>query len=127
MGWNDDYEQPCYYCGMPATEIDHVVPQALLASIESIEDREFTNEFLAHRRLTVPCCRECNARLSDSYQETLTERKAYVKQKLRMKYAKLLTMPDWTDAELAGLGPTLRLSVQHALAARRLVRQRLAW
>jgi hypothetical protein len=117
----------CYYCGETATCIDHVVPRAMLETLATLED-DYVSDVLARfgRRMTVPSCRECNAILSSSYQDSLAKRKAECKRRLRARHRKLLAMPDWSEAELRELGSKLRSQVVRSLALRDIVRLRLA-
>lgn len=118
----------CYYCGMPADSIDHVVPQVLLDQWRRLGDLE--NLQLATgrgRTLTVDCCRQCNCLLSDKYDATLAERKERLKVSLRRRYRKLLEMPEWTPSELEEMGPRLRQYIEAAMAQKAMVRKRIGW
>lgn len=118
----------CYYCGVPATSIDHVVPKSLLDDWRRLGDLE--NLRLATGRgrvLTVPSCQQCNSMLGGRYDATLADRKARLKARLRKRYARALAMPDWTPEELAALGPRLRAHIEAGLGLRDYVRRRLAW
>ena len=112
---DDSPVDPCYYCGVPATSIDHVIPQTLRGRIPDWED------------ITVPACHECNSRLGDRVFNTLPARKRYIKERLGTKHAKLLRMPDWTEEELAEIGPTLQRHIRAGIAAKFLILARLAW
>ena len=79
-----DGPTPCYYCGLPATCIDHVVPLSL---INSLEDADLLEIMLnRRRRLTVDACHECNALLGGRYFPLLSERVAYVKKRLAKRH-----------------------------------------
>jgi len=79
------------------------------------------------RILTVPSCRECNGLAGASYQPTLTERKKYIKDKLRHRYRKIIEMPEWEEAEIEELGRALKTHVLVGIEQRKLILQRLAW
>lgn len=118
----------CYYCGLPAGTIDHVVPQSLLDEWLRLGDVE--NYQLATGRgrvLTVPACQQCNSILGAKYDPTLLDRKSRLKTRLRQKYRRVLGMPDWTPEQLAALGPRLRQHVEQGLRLRALIRRRIAW
>ena len=89
---------PCYYCGLPATSKDHAVPRALLRALA--DDPDALRHIMWNRRETVPCCRECNCLLGASVQNTLEERKAFLKERLRRRYAVLVN----TRLERRGTG-----------------------
>lgn len=124
----DAFWEPCYYCGVPANGIDHVVPQSLLDEWLRLGDIE--NYQLATgrgRKLTVPSCQQCNSILGAKYDPTLDERKQRLKDRLRTKYAKVLGMPDWTPEELDELGPRLREHVEQGMKLKAMARRRIAW
>jgi hypothetical protein len=99
----------CYYCGDPATSIDHVVPQSMLQTLRLLGDDEATAVLARHGRvMLVPCCRECNSILGNKYFDTLRKRKEHLKRRLRERNRKLLSMPPWTDRELGDLRGRLR-------------------
>lgn len=127
--WSFIMQEPelCYYCGQIANTVDHVIPKSTLIKLDSLEDSETTLSILGRRKLTVPSCRECNCLLSDSIQESLTERKAYLKRKLRKRYARLLDMPRWEDEEVGELGCNLNQYIKMSINKKRLVRFRLEW
>jgi hypothetical protein len=110
----------CFYCGLPANSIDHVVPQSVLYMLEDTGHSTHGN-----RVMKVPCCHECNCLLGASCQSTLTERKKSLKDKLRHRYRKYLDLPDWTDQELSELGDHLRKEIFASLAIRDLTRLRI--
>lgn len=89
----------CYYCGQRADSIDHIIPKAILRQLAALGDEYITHQVLRRRALKVWACRECNSLASCSLQDSLDERRDYVKNKLRNKYKKLLMLPDWTDSE----------------------------
>ena len=125
--WND-LPDPCYYCGLPADTIDHVVPQSILKAVhDSGEEALYSAIYERGRRLTVPACRECNSLAGAKYHHTLAERLAYVQAGLRRRYQQTLSIPDWSDSELMQLSPMLRNRVISTIMARDLVRRRLGY
>lgn len=125
MDWS--YLEPCYYCGLPAESVDHVVPQALLDEWIRLGDLENYHKATRGRRLTVPSCQQCNSILGCKLDQTLEHRKLRLKARLRTKYQRVLGMPDWTPEELDKLGPRLREHVESGLRLRALARRRIAW
>ena len=107
---------------MPSFEFDHVVPSSVLQMYSDIGVKPDPR-----RILLVPCCRECNSILGATVQETLHERKQYLKDRLKQKHKKLLESPDWAEDELSSLGPTLRGAVERFAAEKLILRQRIAW
>jgi hypothetical protein len=101
-------EHRCYYCGLKADTVDHVVPQSMLTTLSLMTDK---NHYIAilkrHQVLTVTACRECNCIIGNKYFDTLQRRKEYIKERLKIRHRKLLNAPDWhyekiREAELEG-------------------------
>ena len=118
-----EYRTPCVYCGLAANSVEHVPPKSARAAIIDCD--------LSHQypQLTVMACIECNSILGASSLWTITERKNEVKRRLRRKYAKILSIPDWTPEELSEFDPasTMHRYILQGIAARDLLRARLKW
>lgn len=112
---------PCYYCGVPADTVDHVPPRSVRVRLAELN---LQNRYAHHE---VPCCFECNSLLGARAPFGLTDRKRYLKTRLSRRYAKLLRIPKWDDAELAEVGHSLQSYVLHGVIASELARARLAW
>ena len=112
----------CYYCGLPATGLDHVVPRAVLKALEDV-----SIEISSYRVLVVPCCKECNTLLEASYQDSLLQRKRLLRQRLRRKYRKVLASKIWLTEEILGLDYNLRSHIAECSEKRALVQARLKW
>lgn len=112
----------CYYCGLPADVIDHVIPKIVLKSHDAVG-----HDIRKNRTLTVPACRECNSLLSASVQKTLQERKRELKIRLKRKYKKLLIMPEWNEEELSELSPRLRQYIEASQKHKQLVKLRILY
>lgn len=115
----------CTYCGLPADTIDHTIPQTI---VKAAGDAGVNLSSLTRiRYFTVHACRECNSTLGDRVFPTLEERRAFVKAHIRRKYRGELKMPNWTDEELADVGPIAQIDIRAALQRRDWVRDRLAF
>lgn len=115
---------PCAYCGLPAESVDHVIPRSLrymLTELGGWRDR------WGRVADTVPCCRECNSVAGALVFNTMAEKRKYIHERLRIRYADLLRTPQWDEDELDALGPSLRGYVNASKDAANIVRQRLAW
>jgi DNA-binding NarL/FixJ family response regulator len=125
--FNED-ASPCYYCGEAADSVDHVVPQSLVdAAMNSGEAALFAALNDRRRRMTVPCCHECNGLAGWKYHQTLEERAAYVRRRLAHRHRKVLEMPDWASSELMELSEQLRNLVLARLIKRDEIRRRLRY
>jgi len=83
---NDTYN--CFYCGDVRQCKDHFPPINYAFMYDSSQPH-----------LLVNSCNECNSMLSSSIQNNLMDRKAYIQNKLRHRYAKQINCL-WTEAEL---------------------------
>lgn len=112
--------EACTYCGMPADTRDHVIPRAARGAVAP--------DVLLRVPDTVPCCRECNSLAGDRIVcESVAEKREEIQFLLRLRYRRLLALPDWGSEELAELGPAMRRSVRARLRERDTVLERLAW
>lgn len=112
---------PCYYCGRPATDAEHVVSQALASMLDRDDMPDLGVDI-------VPACHQCNGMLGARFYETLAKRKEAGKEYLRRKYQRLVEMPQWTDQEIADLADgRLRQYVLESIVAQEEVRKMLAW
>ena len=123
--WVGKAPTPCYYCGLPANSIDHVVPQALLNRVK--DDYEVWKALKARRRLTVDSCRECNSLLGSKYDHALVKRKQRLKEALIRKYINVLEIPQWNNHEIAALSGMLQQHVLQGIKKQAIVRERLRW
>jgi hypothetical protein len=97
----------CYYCGEPATTIDHVVPVS--------QSREMTDqELVGWERLAVPACQRCNSSVGGSMFASLPERVAFVKDAIRVKYGTAMVAADHHKRLVAERG---REEADRAMAA----------
>lgn len=125
MGCDGD-ATPCYYCGMPADSIDHVLPQSAVAKVANSGLGIAESLTTAHTEY-VHACRDCNGRLGKRIFQTLADRKRFIKTRLRRKYQSLLESPAWTEEELNNLGPELQRYVRQQQHLRYVVQARLRW
>lgn len=115
----------CTYCGLLANSVDHVVPRTMLKMAEGLS-LDLSNVYRL-QRWEVPACVECNTFIGSRVFKSLEERREYAHKTIRKKYAKYLRVPDWTDSELAKMGPIAQRDIASAIAKRDSVRARLAW
>lgn len=98
----------CAYCGEYGTDVEHVIPRCTRLPT-----------------WTVFACRECNSIASGKLFPGFAAKRQHIRKRLRRKYAKVFAMPEWTDDELAALGPRMRQYVQDSADAREWLHQRL--
>jgi 5-methylcytosine-specific restriction endonuclease McrA len=113
---------PCTYCGLPAESVDHVIPRNHRRAALAVGAR-----WNARVADTVPACCECNQLASALVFRGVVEKRSYIHQRLRARYSWALKTANWSEEELDELGPTLRSSVDAAIAAKRLIHRRLRW
>ena len=115
----------CYYCGLDADTIDHVIPQSTLLALRVLDDEEVTRKILGERILMVWACRECNCIAGYSLQDTLPERKQYILNKLARRYREYILTPDWTDEELSEMSEEMVIYIKEGIKKRALIRKRI--
>ena len=113
----------CVYCGNIAQEKEHVTPKNFLNGLVGLGN--FQNTVKYHKSMIVPACKECNLIASGQKFRNFTEKKKFIKEKLKNRYRKILLTPFWTDTELLELDFRLREYVLVALEAKRVVQARL--
>lgn len=114
-------EHACTYCGMIADSVDHVPPTTVrptLIELKLVRQYPFTE---------VQACRECNVLLGRLALWTVASRRAYIKERLARRYRKYLSIPEWTDAELFALTDSMRESVEHGIAVKKVTLNRIAY
>lgn len=97
----------CEYCGALADTLDHVVPLSVSGHRRGGHQGGRVN---GHAR--VRCCRECNCLLGNRYLLSVPDRAGYLVEALQVRYARLLDAAEWSDEELAKLGPNLRKKIR---------------
>jgi len=111
---------PCIYCGQESIGHDHIPPLVYVHSL----DEEARNKLNLRK---YPSCSECNSILSSSIIFSIVERRKYVLDKLRSKYASCLRMPSWDEEELQELGRNLQDDVRSKAKFNNHIRKRLAY
>jgi hypothetical protein len=117
----------CYYCGQPGDSIDHVIPQYVLRQLAALADVNITKDILRQRALKVWACRECNCLAGASLQDSLVERKQFIKEKLKKRYKKIIELPKWDDDELSEMGYFLRQYIENMAEFKKFILQRIAF
>jgi hypothetical protein len=101
--------EPCVYCGLLATDKEHVFPRSWIEEMKKMKEMGF--DVKVPKEIIVPSCRECNLIASDFVFSSLKEKKTYIRKKLLKKYKKFLTTPTWSDEEIQELSGRLREQV----------------
>ena len=113
---------PCVYCGIPSSGWDHIPP---LVHIERMREAGAEIEAIPRK---VPACGECNVLLNDVLLTTIQARRYELKRRLRDKYRRIVSMPEWDEDELAELSnDDAREYIRQHLAAARYLKSRLGW
>lgn len=117
--------KPCTYCGVPAEGTDHTIPRSV---VQAAGDAGVDlSELSRIRYVVVPCCSQCNAILGTKIFPNIQERREHVHSRLRVLHQADLAMPDWSEEEIADMGPLAQQDIRAGLCRRELVRKRLAW
>lgn len=100
----------CAYCGEPSEHVEHVVPRRT-----------------GLPTYTVPACAECNLIAGGKLFHTFKDKQAYIRERLASKYERFLSMDEWTEDELRGLGYNLRKKIEGNMWRREVAHSRLSW
>ena len=86
------------------------------------------NAYMVHcQRIGRPNpCYYCGL-LADSIDYIIPQRKVYLKNKLKRKYKKILSMPYWEDSEFNGMSNQLRHFILKSLEEKRLTEERIRY
>lgn len=114
--------KPCTYCGMPSSQLDHVVPRHLLKRMEEVGVAP-----CSWRVLKAPTCEECNSALGGMVHKTLFDRRNAARSFIRRKYASFLKMPEWAEEDLVELSPALQDEIRLGLLIKATTKLRLTW
>lgn len=113
---------PCVYCGIPSSGWDHIPP---IVHIARMHDAGAEIEAVPRK---VPACGECNSLLGSVLLTTIQARRHELKRRLREKYRRIVSMPEWDEDELAELSTEdAREYIRAHLAAARYLKSRLGW
>lgn len=112
----------CVYCGDVADTVDHMVP----LSFQRSAGKRFATRAGQNKNL-VPSCRECNNLAGNKIFDTKQDKKAYIINRLRSKYRKILDMPEWSKEEMEELSPTMQKFITSQMAKRGLLEMRIGF
>ena len=104
----------CTYCGDLATQRDHIIPVSYSHGFRVFSGTAY-----------VPACAECNGLLGNQVFSGVVGKAAFLAPAIRMRHAKVLSLPDWSVEEVAVLSEALRGSLRERLALRERIRGRL--
>jgi len=103
----------CIYCGDEGEITTDHVPAISLAALVDMDDR-----------LLVPSCRPCNLMISNDGLD-IQERAEILYKRLKRKYKKILSIPDWDEDELKDLGYNLRMKITKDVIVKTHISRRL--
>jgi len=108
----------CTYCGCSAESVDHTTPKAWRSTTTDPSGG-------GYKKRVVPCCLNCNSILSCLPLLTVSERAAYIAERLSVKHERLLRSPVWDESEIKALGPNLRRKIKHKQFKRQMTLERI--
>ena len=108
----------CAFCDEAAECTDHTMPAALISGRVDLQQR--------YRFFVVSACLDCNARAGWTVDRTFIARRRRIAASVRKANRRLLNTPEWSDAELADLGPNIRSAVRSAQWERAALLRRIA-
>lgn len=111
------FDEGCSYCGAPATTVDHVPPLDYVFRLTVPDNRLILKKY--------PACRECNSLAGALPHRTKKQRKRYLLQRYKKRYAKLLLAPKWDEDELSELGYSLQVHIRNMDDKTQWIRKRI--
>lgn len=93
----------CYYCGLPATGVDHVVPRVVKKMAQDLE--------LDLKPSLVPCCKLCNSILGATWDISLLQRRRRAKRYFKTKFNQSLQNTRWSLREILEMGYNMQLHI----------------
>ena len=99
----------------------------LLRGYSTSRGDHFPPSSISHRGIVCPACRECNIGLGNRWGLDFWARVEAAKDRIRRRHKKALSLPAWTEEQIAHLGPNLRRNVVLWQERRRIAHARLAW
>ena len=116
----NETDDRCAYCGMIATDNEHVVPYSFLSPLA--KRKGSVKNF---KQYIVRSCSSCNGLASSKMFENFWEKKRHIAKRLKEKNKKLLSTPDWTDEEYQELEGRLLRHVFASQTNKKLLKIRL--
>lgn len=113
-------EYTCVYCGEVADTVDHAPALWAVHARLSVTGATHIN---GCRKF--PACRECNGTLGACVESAMTDRRRICHKRLRRRYARILAIPQWDEADLLELKPTLQQVVRVGINQRERMKLRL--
>tara|TARA_R110002020_G_scaffold461740_1_gene680768 strand:- start:2585 stop:3022 length:438 start_codon:yes stop_codon:yes gene_type:complete len=115
----------CVYCGEKATELDHVMPLDVVSKLDTTDEE--TIDALGQGLSLVPSCSECNRMAGAEPFDLIRDKREYVQNKIRKKYAKYLNQVHWEDWEIDELGPNMKQEVTRSLKLKKITQLRITF
>lgn len=100
----------CAYCGEAATDVEHVVPRSSKLPT-----------------YTVPACKECNGIAGAIVFPSFLAKLNFIQKRIRVRYAKVLKVPEWTDDEIEEMGYAMQQQIIGFQRVRNWVLRRIDW
>ena len=112
----------CYYCGDPASTIDHVPPLDFVDAYGSDHCVRYDIDMVK-----VPSCSECNRHLGNRPLLTLRDRAEFIYDDISRTYKRIIELPDWTADEIDGMGDGMRGTIEEEQVKKQWVESRLTF
>lgn len=96
----------CVYCGILASEKEHVIPKAYLRNVKDLFLLGFGVD--VPEEIIVPACKECNMIAGAKVFPSFRAKKSFIREQLLIRYKKFRTFNPWTDEELGELSGRLK-------------------
>lgn len=114
-------ENKCVYCGDWANTLDHIIPISYLNS----NKRNKVSNLYCDSENIVESCTECNCIANDRVFDSIEEKRAYIQNRLSIKYSRLLKLPLWTKEEIKEMGWKFRNELKISALAKKWITNRI--
>jgi hypothetical protein len=116
-------ETICAYCGEFATTLDHVLPVS--AAVKLLDMICADRSRYRHCLMVVPCCSDCNTRLTNRFFTNITDKRQCLARLLWKKHYRLLGAYDWDQEELDEMGRMLHDYIESRDSKRKVIEDRI--
>lgn len=114
----------CVYCGMNATDLEHVLPLSVCASLDFDKIRIRDIMFGLY---VVPSCYECNSLASNKIFLNIKDKRKYIQNRLRTKHRKKLRHVVWDDEEIKELGRAMQDQIRQSMYNKFILTKRIIY
>uniref|UniRef100_A0A6H1ZLB3 Uncharacterized protein n=1 Tax=viral metagenome TaxID=1070528 RepID=A0A6H1ZLB3_9ZZZZ len=119
----NDENNACIYCGLIATDKEHLIPRSWIEETKRLKALGFNVEI--PKEVIVPACRECNMIATGNFFKGFKEKKEFIQEKIIKRYKRFAKISFWTEEEINELEGRLREEVFYFNEIAKIIQKRL--